>query len=91
MVLDLLFGASTVRIGPDAIHVRKSLLFFHSDRDIPRSDIDDVRIRIGMQMSGGTGQPYYEIDIAQKSGRTVTAGKYLASKREAEWIAAQIK
>jgi len=91
MVLDLFFGAATIRITPDAIHIRKSLLFFHSDRDIPRSDIDDVRLRIGMQMSGGKGQPYYEIGIVRTGGGIVIAGKYLANKREAEWIAAQIK
>lgn len=90
IVLDLFFGSSIVRIAPDAIHVHRSLLFLRSDRDIPRADIADVRTKIGVQTSGGTGQPYYEVDIALKNGGSVTAGKYLTNKREAEWIAQQM-
>jgi hypothetical protein len=91
ITLDLFFGASAVRIAPDGINVHRSLLLFHSDRRISPDDIDDVRLKIGMQSTGGTGEPYYEIDIALKDGKSVTAGQYLRSKREAEWIASQIR
>jgi len=91
MLVDLLLGATKVRLTDDRVHVRSSLLFFHSDRDFARDDIDDVRTKMDMQMTGGKGETYYGIDIALKDGTTVAAGKYLADKREAEWVAQQIK
>jgi hypothetical protein len=91
LTLDLLFGSSLVRIGADGVTIQQRLLLFRSEQRLPGADISDVRLKIGMQSGSGAGQPYYNLEIVTRDGKSITAGKYLRSKREAEWLVSRIR
>jgi hypothetical protein len=51
-------------------------------------EVGDITLKIGMQV-GLTA--YYDLKIARASGRPLTISANLCDKREAEWLAAEIK
>lgn len=60
--------------------------YLHPGREqrIQASEVADLSTRIGMQ-AGST--PYYDVVVLRKDGRSVTAGRSVRDKREAEWLA----
>lgn len=61
---------------------------------VPRAEIEDVHLRIGMQKnpgSGSAGRAYYSIDVIRRDGSKVVAGRHLRDKKEASFIASEIK
>jgi len=88
ITLDLFFGKSAVRIAAENVHISTWFVGSRSERDYPAGDVDDVRLRIGAQSGGDV---YYQIEAVLKGGDTVVVGRYLRDKREAEWIASEIR
>jgi hypothetical protein len=84
---DLLFGSSVVVLGSDKVEVRRRMLWSSSQKTFRRIEIDTAKVKIGTQ-SGS--RPYYDVELQTKVGKKVPVAKYLRSKREAEWVAAQI-
>ncbi|MDQ3283070.1 MAG: hypothetical protein M3Q69_16850 [Acidobacteriota bacterium] len=89
--LDILFGRSTVILGRDQIIVRRTLLGRTSEQVLPRNQLRAVTLKIGAQVTGGRAQAFYDVELHTDMGRKIPAVKYMASKREAEWVAAQIR
>lgn len=85
--LDLFLGSSTIVLGSDKVVVRQRL-FGTKEKVIRRGEIASAVAKIGAQ-SGG--RPYYEVEVRTAAGKKIGAAKYIRSKREAEWVAAQIR
>lgn len=85
--LDLFLGTSTIILGGDKVVVRRSLLGT-TEKVLRRDEIASATAKIGAQ---GGGRPYYEIEVRTAAGKKVSAVRYIRSKREAEWVAAQIR
>lgn len=88
MTVELLFGSSVVVVGNDRVEVRRRMLWGSSRKSFARIDIDTAKANIGTQ-SGS--RPYYDVELKTKEGKKLAVAKYLRSKREAEWVAAQIR
>jgi hypothetical protein len=84
--LDLLLGTSTIVLGRDEVTVRRSLVGT-TRKVLRRDEIVSAAAKISAQ-SGM--RPYYEVEIRTAAGKKVSAARYIRSKREAEWVAAQI-
>ena len=91
LLFDLFFGTSTVTIDGRRINIRRRVLLYRSEHDLPHEAVADVNLKIVMQSNGGRATPYYDIQVVTTSGKKITAGKYLRSKREAESLAARIR
>ncbi len=93
-VIDLWFSSTTVVIESGMVKIKRTTLGIGGTKQIPCSDISDVQIKIGMQQGQTATQSakaYYDIKIHRKNGKKVSAGRNLRDKREAEWLAAEMK
>ena len=89
--LDPLFGSRMLLITPGEITIRKRILAWESETRIARDDIDAVELRIETQQMAGQLQPLYEVKLVVANRRRVSAAISIRSKREAEWVAAQLR
>ncbi len=87
-VLELWLRVSRVVAGSGSLTVASGYLAVGGGRTLPASAIDDGTTRITMQAGA---RPYYDVVVSTKEGKTITAGRAVRDKREAEWIAATIK
>src|SRR6266481_3350680 len=55
------------------------------------ADVSDLKLNVGLQTGGGSGTPYYDIQLICRDGRKRTAGRQIRNKREAVWLMNQIK
>ncbi len=78
-------GTSRVVIGP-SLMLQSGLLGGGKARKIPLAEIASITDKIGAQMGGGTGTPYYDIELRLRDGKKLTLGRTLRSKHEAEWL-----
>jgi hypothetical protein len=88
LALDIWLVSSRVLIEGGTVTIRSGILGIARTRRIPSSEISDVRLAIGMQ-SGGTA--FYEVKLVLSGGRAITVGQNIRDKREAEWLAAEMK
>ncbi|UCC81777.1 MAG: hypothetical protein JSW46_12295 [Gemmatimonadota bacterium] len=79
-------GSTRVVLTPDRAHVSYGLL--GRTRTVEADDIDDVRLKIGMQAGN---RPYYDIQIVKSDGKKVYCGRSIRDKREAEWLAERMR
>jgi hypothetical protein len=88
LVFSVWFGASRVVIGPAGLHRHKSGLLFKSHKKFLREEIKDIKLHIGM--SSGT-KAFYDLRVVTVFGRETAIATSIADKREAEWLAQQMK
>jgi hypothetical protein len=83
------FLRTTVTAGREGLAITSRLLGLSWTVRAPASDVGEISLKVGMQV--GT-TPYYDLKIARVSGgRPLTISSSLRDKREAEWLAAEIK
>ncbi len=82
------FLRTSVVAGPAGLAVTCRLLGLSWSLAAPSREIGDIAPKVGMQI-GMT--PYYDLKIARATGRPLTISAMLRDKREAEWLAAEIK
>jgi hypothetical protein len=87
-VLDLWLGVARITVGDGRLSIASGYLSPWRRRTMPTSDVADVVARLGMQ-AGATA--YYDIRIIGKGRQSVTAGRSIRDKHEAEWLAATMK
>lgn len=85
------FGTSRVVIGNSAVTLQSGLLGGGSIRQIPLSEIASISDRITSQQGGGTGTPYYDIELTSSDGKKLTLGRSLRDKHEAEWLVSEMR
>jgi hypothetical protein len=87
IALDMFFGSTTVLLGRDKVVVRHTL-FRTKETVLRRDEIASAKATMGSQAGG---RPYYDVEVRTAGGKKVHAGRYIRSKREAEWVASQIR
>jgi len=88
ITLYTIFLRTSVVAGPTGLALNSSLLGLTWSSATPTREIGDITLKVGMQV--GT-TPYYDLKIARATGRPLTISTMLRDKREAEWLAAEIK
>jgi hypothetical protein len=89
--LQLWLGTSRVLIGSGELQVRSGILGSGRMQTIPFSEISKIQTAITAQQGGGSGTPYYDIQVVQSSGIQITLGKTVRNKHEAESLASQMQ
>ena len=83
-------GTSRVVIGT-SLTLQSGLLGGGKAREIAFSEIASISDKIGAQMGGGTGTPYYDIELTLRNGNKLTLGRTLRDKHETEWIVSEMR
>jgi hypothetical protein len=83
--------AERVTIDRQNITIRKSLFGISRLRQIPCSNVADLKLNIGMQTGNAEGTPYYDIQVICRDGTKRNAGGQIPNKREAAWLMNQMK
>jgi hypothetical protein len=94
ILVDMLFGTTRVIIESGTVKIRNSTLGMGSAKDIPCAEIKEIKLGSGMQQQPTltqAGHIYYDIEIHRKYGKRVKAGEHIRNKREAEWLAAEMR
>jgi hypothetical protein len=91
VVLDLWLGTTTTVVSRGTVRRRHGILGLGAARSIAAAEIARIALDITMQTSGRYGTPYYDVRAVLTSGRKVSLGAGIRSKRHAEWIAEQIR
>src|SRR2546428_3174749 len=82
------FLRTSVVAGPAGLAITSRLLGLSWSVRAPSAEIGDITLKVGMQV----GMPaYYDLKMARSSGLPITISSALRDKREAEWLAAEIK
>ena len=77
-----------VLAGPAGLAITSGIFGLSWTRSAPTDDVGDISLKVGMQVGM---VPYYDLKIARRSGRPLTISAMLRNKREAGWLAAEIK
>lgn len=91
ITLQVCLGTTRLVISNSGVTVRDGWLGGGKPRQIAFADIGSIATRIGGQQGGGSGIPYYDIELTQKDGRKVTLGHTVRDKQEAEWLAEEMR
>jgi len=86
IVADLWCGSITVTIGVGTVRRRHGLFGFGGTRVIPCQNIKSLDLHIGMQSSGRSGIPYYDLRAQFHAGKHKHLGDGIRNKRHAEWL-----
>ena len=86
----LWLGTTRVVIGP-SLKLRVGLLGGGRVQEIALADIASIGDKITAQQGGGSGTPYYDIEMTLRNGKKLTLGRSLANKREAEWLVSEMQ
>ncbi|MFI5113536.1 MAG: hypothetical protein ACHP7J_00225 [Terriglobales bacterium] len=79
-------GTTRVTIGNGVLKLQAGMLGGGKVREVPFSEIASIGSKIAAQQGGGTGTPYYDIEMVTTAGRHFTLGRTLRSKQETEWL-----
>lgn len=80
-----------VVIGNSALKLRDGWFGGGKVREISLAEISTIDFRITSQQGGGTGTPYYDIELHQRDGSKVTLGHTLRDKQETEWLVQEMR
>jgi MFS family permease len=83
-------GTTRVVIG-SSLTLQSGLLGGGKVKQIALTDIATITDRITSQQGGGTGTPYYDIEMTLQSGKKLTLGRTVRDKQEAEWLVGEMR
>lgn len=90
LAVQMWFGTTRVVIGR-SLKFQDGLLGGGKVREVPFAEIASIDDVIRTQKGGATGTPYYDIVLKRRDGGSLTLGRTLASKYEAEWLVAEMR
>ncbi|HKB07802.1 MAG TPA: hypothetical protein VKF61_05925 [Candidatus Polarisedimenticolia bacterium] len=82
------FVGTRVLVGPAGLAITSRIFGLSWTQSAPADDVGNISLKIGMQVGM---VPYYDLKIERRSGRPLTISAMLRDKREAEWLAAEIR
>ena len=91
IVADLFFGVTRLTVGNGAITRTYTMLGLGRRNTIPFENISKIDLHINMQTSGRRGTPYYALRATFINGRTRVLASGIKDKRQAEWLAAELR
>ena len=80
-----------VVIGNSTLKLRDGWFGRGRVQEISLADISAIDFRITAQQGGGTGTPYYDIELRQREGSKITLGHTLRDKQETEWLVQEMR
>ncbi|MCX7886068.1 MAG: DUF3592 domain-containing protein [Verrucomicrobiae bacterium] len=83
----LWFGSTCVTVNRQTIRVVHSALGWRRERTVPVADITGFAVSVGM--TAGT-TVYYDINLSRCDGKTESVARFIKSKPEADWLAAEM-
>jgi hypothetical protein len=83
-------GTTRVVIG-NWLTLQSGLLGGGKAQRIALVDIAAISDKITAQQGGGTGTPYYDIEMTLRDGRKLTLGRSLRDKHEVEWLVSEMR
>ncbi len=89
--LDVTLGTTRLVIEAGEARLTRGFLGVGPVRVFRCADLKDIRLTIGMQSGDRNGTPYYTLTLLDRFDTSYSAGRYIRDKREAEWLAAEIK
>lgn len=88
--LKMWLGTTRVVIGT-TMSVQSGWLGGGTVRQIALPDITSIDDKITAQQGGGTGTPYYDIEMTLADGKKITLGRTLRDKPEVEWLLGEMQ
>ena len=85
------FGTTRAGIGNGALLLQDGLLGGGKIQRFALSDMASIASKIGSQQGGGTGTPYYDIELSLRNGKKVTLGRTLKNKQEVDWLIEEMR
>ncbi len=86
IALQLWLGTTRITIGSSGMTVQAGWLGGGKVRQIALSEIATISDRISAQQGGGSGTPYYDIELALRDGKKITLGRTVRDKHETVWL-----
>lgn len=86
ITVQLWLGTTRVVMGSGGVTLQAGLLGGGKVRKIALSEIASISDRITSQQGGGTGIPYYDIELTLRDGKKLTLGRNVRDKHETEWL-----
>jgi len=86
--LRLLFMKTTINVRHGVITIENTIAFMNRQREIRATDISDISAKIQGQ---AMNRPYYSIVATRPAGGSVKICGTIRDKRDADWLAAEMK
>lgn len=86
----LWLGTTRVVIGT-SLTLQAGFLGIGRVQEIAFGDIDSISDRITAQMGGGTGTPYYSIELILQNEKKLTLGSTLPDRHEVKWLVSEMR
>lgn len=90
ITLQMWLATTRVVIGGSGMTVQAGWLGGGKIRRIELSEIATISDRITAQQGGGSGTPFYDIELRLHSGEKITLGHTVRDKRETEWLVGEM-
>ncbi len=90
ITMQMWLGTTRVVIG-SSLTLQSGLLGGSKVRQIALADIATITDKITAQQGGGTGTPYYDIEMTLRDGKRLTLGRTLPDKHEVEWLVSEMR
>jgi hypothetical protein len=84
--LQMWLGTTRVGIGNAEVLVQDGFLGGGKVRRFALPEIASITSAIKSQQGGGTGTPYYDIELTLRSGKKVTLGRTIRNQQEVDWL-----
>lgn len=84
-------GTTRFGIGNGTLLVQDGLLGGGKVRKFAFGELASISSTIRSQQGGGTGTPYYDIELSLKTGRKVTLAHTIKNKQEVDWLIEEIR
>jgi hypothetical protein len=91
ITVQMWLGTARVVIGGGGVTLQAGLLGGGKVQQIPLSEIASIYERITAQQGGGTGTPYYDIELTLRDGKKLTLGRTLRDRHETEWLLEEMR
>ena len=91
IALEQWLGTSSVVITGETLRVRRGLLNCGATQQISKTQVSTLQAVITAQQGGATGTPYYDIQLLTTDRKTITLGKTLRDKQEADWLISEME
>jgi len=88
ILINLLFKSSRITADASGLTVATRWLLIRSVKNLSAADVASITTKIGMTSGQNV---YYDIHIIARAGSGITAASSIRDKKEADWLAAQMK
>ncbi|HUM04310.1 MAG TPA: hypothetical protein VLT90_02545 [Terriglobales bacterium] len=91
ITVQMWFGTTRVGIGNGELLLQDGYAGRGKIRRFAFAELESITSRITSQQGGGTGTPYYDIELNLGSGRKVTLGRTIRNKQEVDWLVEEMR